>query len=212
MDKDKLLLVIKKLKVRYSDKLKTELVHRNVTELFVATLLSPQCTDAQVNKTTKKLFQKFKTIQDYDNANLKTLQRYLKGINYYKTKAKNLKKAAHRIVDLYDGKIPKNLKDLMTLHGVGRKVANVILSEWYGISEGIAIDTHCITVSKRLRIEHTGKPDKIEKKLMSQLDRKDWHDVSNLFIALGRDTCKARSKECYRCVLKQVCPSSNIPR
>ncbi len=209
METETLRLVIKKLRGKYSDKLKTELTHKNTTELFVATLLSPQCTDVQVNKTTKKLFKRFKTIEDYDSADVKTLQYYLRGVNFYKTKAKNLKKAAHRIVEFYNGEIPHNLNDLMTLQGVGRKVGNVILSEGYNVSEGIAIDTHCITVAKRLKIEPTGKPEKIENKLMNQLDKRDWHDASNLFIALGRDTCKTRKKECKRCVLRKICPSSN---
>ncbi len=210
MERKKLKLVIRKLRDKYGRDLTTELEHKNITELFVAALLSPQCSDPQVNKTTAVLFKKFRTIKDYDKVNLRTLQRYLKGLNYYKTKAKNLKKAARRIVGVYDGQIPRNMTDLLTLHGVGRKVANVILAEGHKINEGIAIDTHCITVSKRLKIEKTGKPEKIERKLMEELDQKDWHDASNLFIALGRDTCKARNKECYRCVLNRICPSSDI--
>lgn len=210
METKTLKLVIKILKRKYRSELRTQLIHKNTTELFVAALLSPQCSDLQVNKTTKELFKQFKTISDYDKTNLKTLQGHLKGLNYYKTKAKNLKKAARRIVTCYGGKIPQRLDDLMTLQGVGRKVGNVILSEGYNIYEGIAIDTHCITVATRLKIERTGKPEKIESRLMHQLDRKYWRDVSNLFIALGRDTCRSRKKECERCVLNKICPSSDV--
>ncbi len=210
METKTLKLVIKILRRKYRSELRTQLIHKNTTELFVAALLSPQCSDLQVNKTTKELFKQFKTISDYDKTNLKTLQGHLKGLNYYKTKAKNLKKAARRIVARYGGKIPQRLDDLMTLQGVGRKVGNVILSEGYNIYEGIAIDTHCITVATRLKIERTGKPEKIESRLMHQLDRKYWRDVSNLFIALGRDTCRSRKKECERCVLNKICPSSDV--
>ncbi len=212
MNKKELGAVLGKLRTRYGSDLTTALEHKNITELFVAALLSPQCSDPQVNRTTRILFKKLRTIKDYDKVGIRTLQSYLKGLNYYKTKARNLKKAARRIMEVYHGKIPRNMNDLMTLHGVGRKVANVILAEGYNINEGIAIDTHCITVAKRLGIDDSGKPERIERELMDMLDQVDWHDASNLFIELGRDTCKARNKECYRCVLNKVCPSSDVAR
>ena len=202
--------VIGRLMERYSDRLHTELVHKNITELFVAVLLSPQCSDRQVNVVTKDLFKKYKTFDDYANANPRTLAHDLNGLNYYKTKARNLRKAARMIVSRFDGGVPKAIDQLMELHGVGRKVANVILNEGFGISDqGIAIDTHCITVSRRLCLTRHKTADKIEVDLMRKIPKKDWKIVSNLLIALGRDTCTARAKFCSRCVLGDMCPSSD---
>ncbi|MEM0087037.1 MAG: endonuclease III [Candidatus Micrarchaeaceae archaeon] len=187
----------------------TALRHANLLELFVATLLSPQCTDKQVNKVTKGLFEDFPTIEAYANASLSVLEKRLSGLNYYRTKARNLRNAARIMIRDFGGKVPKTMRELMTLPGVGRKVANVILNEGYGITEGIAIDTHCITVANRLKLTRSHDPKIIEKDLMRRIPKRYWHVTSNLFIALGRDTCKARKKECYRCVLRNICKSSN---
>ncbi len=202
-------LVLDKLQERYGSNLHTQLRHRNNTELFVAVLLSPQCNDNQVNKTTESLFRKYKTFYDYSHADLKTLRSYLNGLNYYKTKAKYLKETAGQILKYYDGKIPKSISELTRLQGVGRKVANVILNEAYGINEGIAVDTHVNVTARRLWLIRSKKPEIIEQRLMKIFDKEDWGKVSNLLIELGRDTCKARKKECYRCVLNKICPSSN---
>jgi len=202
--------VLQRLKQRYHDKMQTELTHRNTTDLFVAVLLSPQCTDKQVNVVTKPLFKKYRSFNDYANADPRQLTKYLSGLNYYKTKARNLRMAARMIVTEYNNKLPKTLEGLMTLQGVGRKVGNVVLNEGFGISDGIAIDTHCITVSQRIGFTRHKKPDKIEIDLMRKVPEKDWKVASNLLIALGRDTCQARRKFCERCVLKDICPSSTV--
>jgi len=202
-------LVFNKLSRRYGRELQTQLKHSNLTTLFVAALLSPQCTDRQVNKTTEELFKKFKTFEDYSKADLGTLKRYLKGINYYKTKARNLKAASVLVVKKFHGKVPNNMKDLMELQGVGRKVANVILNEGYGINEGIAVDTHVSVTARRLGLAKSKDPYKIEQDIMRAFEKNRWGRVSNLLIALGRDTCKARNKECFRCVLRHMCLSSD---
>lgn len=202
--------VIKKLSKRYGKNLHTELLHSNTTDLFVAVLLSPQCTDKQVNFVTRALFKRFRTFGDYSNADLRTLRKYLSGLNYYKTKAKHLKKASKIIVEKFHGKVPLTINELMELPGVGRKVANVVLNEGFDINEGIAIDTHCITVAQRLHLSRHKTGDKIERDIMGLVPQKDWGKVSNLFIALGRDTCKARAKECERCTLSKICPSSSV--
>lgn len=200
--------VMRKLISRYGNK--TELEHENTTELFVATFLSPQCTDKQVNSATVELFKRFRSFGDYADADQKTLGRYLRSINFYKTKAKNLRRASAMIVNRFHGKLPGSLKELMELPGVGRKVANIILTNGLGIVEGIAIDTHAITVANRLRLTRSREPGRIESDLMRRIPRRRWGAVSNLFVALGKDTCKARKKECYRCVLRNLCPSSNF--
>ncbi len=203
-------LVLKRLVKRYGNDLHTQLQHQNMTHLFVATLLSPQCTDGQVNNTTKDLFKKFKTFKDYANANPKTLRYYLRGLNYYKTKAKHLKEAANQIITQFDGKVPTKMEQLLEIQGVGRKVANVVLNEGYGIDEGIAVDTHAAMVARRLKLSRQKDPYKIEKDLLQIYPKSDWGRVSNTFIVLGQDTCTARNKECVRCALKDICPSSDV--
>jgi endonuclease III len=201
--------VLSILRRRYSDQLRTQLKHRNVTHLFVAALLSPQNTDVQVNKATGPLFKRFRTIADYANADPAELMRYLKSLNYYKTKSRHLKKAARQLVAIFKGRVPKTIPELMLLQGVGRKVANVILNEGYGINEGIAVDTHVTVTAKRLRLTRSADPSRIERDLMAKYPQAEWGDVSNALIALGRDTCKARKKECSGCSLRRICPSSN---
>ena len=202
-------LVLKRLTARYG-RPQTGLGHSNKRELLVGAILSAQCTDVQVNKTTKALFKRFRSFDDYANADLRTLKRYLCSLNYYKTKARHLKGAAKGILEKFGGKVPRTLKELMELDGVGRKVANVVLSEGFGINEGITVDTHVAVTARRLGLSASKDPYKIELDLQAALPKKDWGKVSNLLIELGRDTCTARNKECARCVLKDVCPSSDV--
>ncbi len=201
--------VIRRLRRHYGD-VHTGLRHSGITELFVAVLLSPQCTDAQVNKATSGLFSTKRGFDYYANAGLPELRRRLKGVNYYKTKAKNLRDSSRIILERFGGHVPDTMRELLELPGVGRKVANVILNEGFGIAEGIAVDTHCARVSRRLGLSRQKAPDKIEKDLMKRLPEGSLIVASNLLIALGRDTCRARKKECCRCVLNDVCPSSNV--
>ncbi|MEM3839045.1 MAG: endonuclease III [Candidatus Micrarchaeaceae archaeon] len=196
-----------RLERRYGKRPHTKLAHRNMTELFVAVLLSPQCSDNQVNKVTPDLFKNYKSFSDYANADISELTSRLAGLNYYKTKAKHLKDAAYIINSRFNGRVPKTIKELIELPGVGRKVANVILNEGYGINEGIAVDTHCGRVSRRLHLSRSGDPAKIEQDLLKKIPRAEWYRTSNLFIELGRDSCKARNRECYRCALLDICPS-----
>ncbi len=202
-------VVFERLSKKYND-IHTHLNHKNTTELFVAVLLSPQCTDVQTNKSTKELFKHFKTFYDYANADTRTLEKYLKGLNYYKTKAKHLKQAARDIIKNFSGKVPKTMKELTSLPGVGRKVANVILYEGFGINEGIAVDTHVATTSRRLGLASSKDPENIEKELMLIFPKEQYGKVSNLLIALGRDVCKAKQRKCGECVLNDICPSSLV--
>ena len=204
------LKVLRLLKSKYGSDPRTQLSHKNKTELFVAVLLSPQCTDKQTNKVTSALFKKYKTFNDYAVADIKKLSADISGLNYYKTKARNLKAAAQMINQHFNGKIPRTMKELMELPGVGRKVANVMLNEGFGIDEGIAVDTHCAVVSRRLGYSRHKDPKKIEQDLLKKMPKSAWGVTSNLFIELGRDTCKAAKKECTRCVLQGICPSSTV--
>lgn len=209
MDKEKYVnVVIKRLEDKYYDKLDTFLMHKNTTELFVAVLLSPQCTDKQVNIVTKELFKKYKSFKDYADANPRTLASDISGVNFYKTKARHLRESAKMIIKEFKGKPPLTMKHLMELPGVGRKVANVFLNEGFNIAEGIAIDTHCRRVSQRIGFSKHKTPEKIEVDMMRIVPKDKWKVASNLLIDLGRDTCQARTKFCERCVLKDICPSS----
>ena len=204
--------VLERLSQRYGYSPRTQLKHKSMCQLFVAVFLSPQCTDVQVNKMTPRLFGRFKTFKDYANADLRTLQRYLSSVNFYRTKARNLRKSARIIAEKFNGEVPRSINELMVLPGVGRKVANVILNEGYGIDEGIAVDTHCGRVSRRIGLSRHKDPLKVELDLLRKIPKEQWGRASNLFIELGRDACKARNRQCYRCVLNDICPSSTTKR
>ncbi len=200
--------LLKILKKRYAKQLKTSLGHSSAFELLVATILSAQAQDAQVNRITPRLFKAYSTIKDFADSKPSQLYKYVKSIGLYRSKAKNIVLSARIIMEKFGGKVPSSMEELTELPGVGRKTANVVLSNAFRVNHGIAIDTHCITVSNRLGLAHTTDPAKIEERLMPLFPRKEWGNVSHMLIALGRDTCTAKAKYCERCVLKRMCPSS----
>jgi endonuclease-3 len=204
--------VMRLLRKRYGSKLRTTLEHSSPWELLVATMLSAQSQDSQVNKVTKRLFRRYADVNAYAALRPQALYPYIGSLGIYRNKAKNIVGSARMIVKEFGGKVPSTMKRLITLPGVGRKTANVVLSNAFGISEGIAIDTHCIVVSNRLGLVSTKDPEKIESVLMPLVPRSEWRDVTHLFIALGRDVCTARRKYCRDCVLNRICPSSNARR
>ncbi|MDE1856331.1 MAG: endonuclease III, partial [Candidatus Micrarchaeota archaeon] len=164
-------VVVKRLMKKYGD-YSDELLHfENPTQMLIAAILSPQCTDKQVNATTEHLFKRFKAIGDYADVNLRALRSELNGINYYKTKARHVREAAKIVVERFNGKVPKTMGELMELPGVGRKVANVILTNGFGMNEGIAVDTHVITVASRLKLTRTRNPDRIEQDLLRKVPK-----------------------------------------
>ena len=202
--------VERRLKQRYRKEMKTSLEFTNPFELLVSTIMSAQTTDRQVNIVTKGLFREYGTVELMAHANVARVRSYIKSIGLYRNKAKNVVAAAKYLVEHYDGKVPRSIEELIKIPGVGRKTANVVLSNAYGINEGIAIDTHCITVSNRLGLARSKDPRRIEEDLMKCVDAKEWNNISHLFIALGRDVCTARAKHCERCVLNDICPSSTV--
>ncbi len=201
--------IMTKLKLHYKNSLKSSLNFSSPWQLLVATILSAQAQDKQVNKATVELFKKYPDINDYLNLKPNMLFKYIKHIGLYRNKGNNIIKASHYIRDNFNSKIPKNIDELVQIPGVGRKTANVVLSGAYNLHHGIAIDTHCITVANRLGIAKTKNPEKIERILIDNVDINNRKYVSNAFIVLGRDTCTARRKYCNRCVLKNICPSSD---
>ena len=200
------------LKKKYAPQMKSTLEYSNAWELLVATMLSAQAQDRQVKIATKKLFHDHKEMNDYASMGLKELYKYTKSIGLYRNKSKNIIKAAKAIEKDFNGKVPNDLASLQSLPGVGRKTANVVQYNWFGKSEGIAIDTHCITVCNRLELAKGTNAEKIEKEMIKITPKKDWGNVTHLFIALGRDVCTARAKHCDACVLNTICPSSTVKK
>ena len=173
-------------------------------------MLSAQCTDERVNLTTPALFERCKTIEDFANIDIKELEDIIHPCGFYKNKAKNIKLCANQILEDFDGIVPQNMDSLLKLAGVGRKSANVILLEVFGIANGIAVDTHCRRLSNRLGLSSETDPYKIEQDLLKQIDKKDWKDVNHLFIWHGRYTCTARKPKCESCTIKGFCKFNNI--
>jgi len=174
-------------------------------ELVVAVMLSAQCTDERVNLTTPALFKKCKTIKDFADIDIKELEEIIHPCGFYRNKAINLKKCAKQVLEDFGGEVPKDMDSLLTLAGVGRKSANVILLEVFGIANGIAVDTHCKRISNRIGLSNKTDPSKIEQDLLKQIDNKYLKDVNHLFIWHGRYTCTARNPKCNECTIKNFC-------
>jgi endonuclease-3 len=201
--------IIKRLKREYPE-LKTALKFNNPFELLVATVLSAQATDVYVNKVTENLFKKYKSIKDYANVPLETLQKDVSSINFYRTKAKNIHESAKMIIKNFNSKVPATMGELIALPGVARKTANIILSGAYGINEGIAVDTHVKRLANRLGLTKNEDPVKIEKDLMGLTPKSEWGNLSHLLIFHGRKICQAKKPNHKECVLFDICPSRNI--
>ena len=204
MNKNDIKQIINILRKTYPDA-KCSLDFSTPFELVVAVMLSAQCTDERVNLTTPVLFKKCKTIEAFANINIKELEELIHPCGFYKNKAKNIIKCANQVLKNYNGQVPQNMEDLMSLAGIGRKSANVIMLEVFSNPQGIAVDTHCKRISNRLGLSGEKDPSKIEQDLLRQIDKKDYKDVNHLFIWHGRYTCKARNPECYKCYLKNIC-------
>ncbi len=198
--------ILKRLKGIYEPK--TALIFSNPWELLVATILSAQTTDERVNMVTKALFKKYKSIEDYAHVPLEELEKDIKSVNYYKTKAKNIKACAQIILEKYNGKVPDSMEDLLKLPGVARKTANVVLSAGYGKNEGIVIDTHVFRLSHRLGLSNEKNREKLEFDLMKIIPPEDWGNFSFLLISHGRNICKAQKPLCSECILSDICPSA----
>ncbi len=195
--------VVDKLKVRFPDA-KGELDHNNAFELLIATILSAQTTDKQVNKVTKYLFPKYPTPELMGEADINELQETIKNIGLYKNKAKNIKNTAKKLCEDFNGEVPKTAKELMTLPGVGIKTANVVMSNAFGIP-AIAVDTHVFRVSNRIGLSESKDVTKCEDDLKRILDKSEWSHAHHLLIFLGRYVCKARKPMCEECNLHEHC-------
>ena len=201
--------ILRRLKKKYAEP-KTALHFKTPFDLLVATILSAQTTDVHVNKVTEGLFRKYTSVKDYADSDPETLRNHIRSINFYKTKAKNIQESAIMIVNRFNGKVPKTMDELISLPGVARKTANIVLSGAYGMNEGIAVDTHVKRVAYRLGLTRNEDPVKIERDLMPMVPREDWGNFSHLLIFHGRDICQAKKPKHGECVLYDICPSRNL--
>jgi len=197
------------LKKSYPDA-KIALDYRNPLQLLIATILSAQCTDVRVNMVTKDLFKKYRTPADWAKADLKQIESDIKSTGFFRNKAANIKGACTKIIEQYDGKVPDTMEQLLRLPGVGRKTANCVLGDAFGIP-GITCDTHVIRLSRRLGLSENRDPVKLEFDLAEIVPKKNWTMFSHLLIFHGRNICKARKPNCSDCPIAKHCPSANDP-
>ncbi len=189
-----------------------ELNYSSPLELLIATILSAQCTDKQVNIVTQDLFKKYQTARDYANAPLPEFENDIRRIGFFRNKAKNIKACCQQLVEKYGGEVPRTMEQLVALEGVGRKTANVVLGNAFDINEGVVVDTHVARLTQRLGLTRQSAPEKIEAEMMGLVPRKDWTMFSHWLIWHGRRRCFARKPECGECELREMCPSRDRPK
>lgn len=201
--------IIKRLKKMYPDA-HCALNHSNAFELLVATILSAQCTDDRVNIVTATLFRKYRTPQDFVDIELEELTQDIKSINFFNNKAKNIQAMAAKIIENFGGEVPQTMDELLTLNGVARKTANVVLGNAFGIASGVVVDTHVSRLSQRLGLTEETTPEKIEKDLAELVPKKNWVMFPHWMIFHGRQVCNARKPKCDECKLNDICPKIGV--
>ncbi|MBR6033164.1 MAG: endonuclease III [Clostridia bacterium] len=174
-------------------------------EMLVAVMLSAQCTDERVNKVTPSIFKKYNTPEDFVKIDINELENLIHPCGFYKNKAKNIKLCSQKILDEFNGKVPENMEDLVSLPGVGRKSANVIMLEAFGIPCGVAVDTHAKRLANRIGLSNKKEPEKIEQDLIKKIPNEYLKDVNHLFMWHGRNCCTARSPKCNKCPINSFC-------
>ena len=187
---------------------KTELNYENEMELSIAVTMSAQTTDIKVNQVNETLFKKYKTWEDFANADLEQMIKDVYGVNFHRGKADRIIKMAQMVISDFGGKLPRTMEELIKLPGVARKSANVIMQELWGIAEGVVVDTHVTRVSNRLGLTQQKDAVKIEKELMVLFPKNSWRNISGAMVLHGRYVCKARKPNCSECVLNKICPSA----
>ncbi len=213
MKKQDSITLIKLLKKQYPDAT-CSLNFTTPFELVVAVMLSAQCTDERVNKTTPCVFLRCQTIQDFSDIDLPELESLIHPCGFYKNKAKNIKLCAKQVLENFDGQVPHTMDELTSLAGIGRKSANVILLEAFGIAEGIAVDTHAKRISNLIGLSKEKEPEKIEQDLIKLFPKEYLKDINHLLVWHGRNTCVARNPKCNTCIVKQFCNfyHANLPK
>ena len=204
MKKENAIKLVELLKEAYPDAT-CSLDFKTPFQLVVAVMLSAQCTDERVNKTTPRLFERCKTIQDFADIDIKELEEIIHPCGFYKNKAKNIKLCAKQILENFNGEVPHTMEELMSLAGVGRKSANVIMLEVFGTPEGIAVDTHAKRISNLIGLSKQKEPEKIEQDLLKIFPKEYLKDINHLFVWHGRNTCVARKPKCNNCPVNNFC-------
>ena len=187
-----------------------ELDHRSPLELLIATILSAQCTDKRVNIVTQDLFKKYRSAADYANAPLAELEQAIRTTGFFRNKAKNIQACCRKLVERHHGQVPRTMEELTHLDGVGRKTANVVLGNAFGINVGVVVDTHVARLSHRLGLTKQKTPEKIEQELMALVPQKQWTLFSHWLIWHGRRRCDARKPDCANCEIKNLCPQDGL--
>lgn len=205
--KERITKIIEILQKEHPDA-KIALHYTNPLELLIATILSAQATDEQINKVTQTLFKKYRSAQDYADANKEELEQDIRSSGFYHNKAKNIQNCCRLLIEKYHGKVPDTMEELVELPGVARKTANIVLYNAYGITAGIAVDTHVHRLAQRLGLTENEDQNKIEQDLMKLIPKEKWMKLTDLLIFHGRRVCTAKKPNCNGCVLNQLCPSA----
>lgn len=200
--------IMKRLKKAYPDA-HCALNHANPFQLLIATILSAQCTDERVNIVTAELFRKYPTPQDFVEVSQQELEKEIHSTGFFRNKAKNIKAACERLIAVYGGEVPRTMEDLLTLGGVARKTANVVMGNAFGIASGVVVDTHVSRLSQRLGLTNEKTAEKIEDDLRRLVPKQNWVMFPHWLITHGRRVCNARKPLCSECVLADICPSRN---
>lgn len=201
--------IYRRLKKEYPEA-RCALNFSNPHEMLFATILSAQCTDEMVNKVTANLFKKYRTLEDYANADPLELEQDIKSTGFFRQKTKSLQAAARKLLDDFNGEVPRSMAELISLPGAARKTANIVLGNVFGKVEGIAVDTHVRRISQRLGLTGQQDPVRIEQDLMKIVPKSKWFHMTYLFIEHGRKVCKAPVPRCEDCVINHLCPSSRV--
>lgn len=204
MKKEDIVEIFKLLKKEYPDA-KCSLDFSTPFEMMIAVMLSAQCTDERVNKITATFFPKYHTPQDFADMPLEKIENLIHSCGFYHNKAKNMKLASQKILTDFSGNVPKTMDELMTIPGVGRKSANVIMLEAFDNPQGIAVDTHVKRLSNRIGLSKKSEPEKIEQDLLAQIPKEYWKDANHIFIWHGRIICKSQNPQCEKCCIRHLC-------
>jgi len=199
--------IIRRLRRHYPET-RCALRYQTPLQLLVATILSAQCTDKKVNEVTRELFKRYRTVEDFASARQEQFEQEVRQTGFFRNKTKNIIAAARRICEAYAGRVPDSMAELITLPGVARKTANIVLSSAFKKAEGIAVDTHVKRLAQRLGLSRATDPDKIEGDLLRLVPRKDWLDINYLLVDHGRSVCDAKKPRCPACCLNDICPSA----
>jgi len=200
---------IQKLRQTYPDA-RCALRHENPLQLLISTILSAQCTDARVNLVTPALFKKYRTAADFAAAPQRELEEMIRSTGFFRNKARSIRNCCKNIAEHHGGQVPDTLDELITLDGIGRKTANVVLGVAYGKAEGIVVDTHVARLSRRMGLTRQRTPEKIEQALMKIVPGEDWIDFSHLLIWHGRKCCNAHKPDCIKCEVAGLCPKIGV--